>query len=81
MNPGLFYLSWLMDHRAELEHLVRGRLGATVASQVQWSGPRVICIAGDLTRYDVHVSTGGQSTWFSTGSPAVTCSVLRPWRP
>ncbi|KMS74138.1 hypothetical protein ACM01_15655 [Streptomyces viridochromogenes] len=54
INQGLFYLSWLMDHRAEFEHLVRDRFGATAASQVLWSGPRLICIAGDFTRYDVH---------------------------
>ncbi|MEU6172397.1 DUF5655 domain-containing protein [Streptantibioticus parmotrematis] len=54
INQGLFYLAWLMDHRAEFEHLVRGRLGVTVASQVLWSSPRLICIAGDFTRYDVH---------------------------
>ncbi|MCA1224127.1 DUF5655 domain-containing protein, partial [Streptomyces sp. 8L] len=54
INQGLFYLAWLMDHRAEFEHLVRGRLGTTAASQVLWSGPRLICIAGDFTRYDVH---------------------------
>ncbi|MCC9157087.1 DUF5655 domain-containing protein [Streptomyces parvulus] len=50
----MFYLSWLVDHRAEFEHLVRDRLGVTAASQVLWSGPRLICIAGDFTRYDVH---------------------------
>ncbi|MEU3499921.1 DUF5655 domain-containing protein [Streptomyces hundungensis] len=54
INQGLFYLAWLMDHRAEFEHLVRDRLGGTAASQVLWSGPRLICIAGDFTRYDVH---------------------------
>ncbi|MGQ5594028.1 DUF5655 domain-containing protein [Streptomyces sp. ESR1.13] len=54
INQGLFYLSWLMDHRAEFEHLVRDRLGVTAASQVLWRGPRLICIAGDFTRYDVH---------------------------
>ncbi|MGW5868225.1 DUF5655 domain-containing protein [Streptomyces sp. NPDC055239] len=54
INQGLFYLSWLMDHRREFEHLVRDRLGATAVSQVLWSGPRLICIAGDFTRYDVH---------------------------
>ncbi|MHA5052102.1 DUF5655 domain-containing protein [Streptomyces sp. SD15] len=54
IHQGLFYLSWLMDHRAEFEHLVRDRLGATAASQVLWSGPRLICIAGDFIRYDVH---------------------------
>lgn len=54
INQGLFYLSWLMDHRVEFEHLVRDRLGVTAASQVLWSGPRLICIAGDFTRYDLH---------------------------
>lgn len=54
IHQSLFYLSWLMDHRAEFERLVRDRFGATAASQVLWSGPRLICIAGDFTRYDVH---------------------------
>lgn len=54
INQGLFYLSWLLDHRDEFERLVRDRLGATAASQVLWSGPRLVCIAGDYTRYDVH---------------------------
>ncbi|MFJ6752142.1 DUF5655 domain-containing protein [Streptomyces sp. NPDC091266] len=54
INQGLFYLSWLMDHRAEFGHLVRDRLGATAAAQVLWSAPRLTCVAGDFTRYDVH---------------------------
>ncbi|CAM5583388.1 DUF5655 domain-containing protein [Streptomyces microflavus] len=54
INQGLFYLAWLMDHRREFEHMVRDRLGGTAASQVLWSSPRLICIAGDFSRYDVH---------------------------
>ncbi|MFF5719365.1 DUF5655 domain-containing protein [Streptomyces buecherae] len=54
INQGLFYLAWLMDHRAEFERLVRARLGARAASEVLWSGPRLICVAADFTRYDVH---------------------------
>ncbi|MFJ8954927.1 transporter [Streptomyces sp. NPDC102381] len=54
IHQGLFYLTWLLDHRAEFEHLVRDRFGAMTAAQVLWSGPRLICIAGDFTRYDVH---------------------------
>ncbi|MGW1126402.1 DUF5655 domain-containing protein [Streptomyces sp. NPDC002526] len=54
IHQGLFYLSWLLDHRDEFERLVRDRLGTTGASQVLWSRPRLICIAGDFTRYDVH---------------------------
>ncbi|GAA0404482.1 DUF5655 domain-containing protein [Streptomyces luteireticuli] len=51
---GLFYLSWLADHRAEFQLLVRERLGATAAAQVLWSTPRLICVAESFTRYDVH---------------------------
>ncbi|MFD3306692.1 transporter [Streptomyces sp. NPDC058694] len=54
INQGLFYLSWLMDHRAEFGHLVRDRIGAAAADQVLWSAPRLIFLAGDFTRYDVH---------------------------
>ncbi|GCD40780.1 hypothetical protein [Streptomyces paromomycinus] len=54
INQGLFYLAWLMDHRAEFGYLVRERLGAAAASRVRWSAPRLICVAGDVTRYDVH---------------------------
>jgi predicted transport protein len=42
-----------MDHCSEFERLVRERLGGRAASQVMWSGPRVVCIAGGFTRYDV----------------------------
>ncbi|MEU6314743.1 DUF5655 domain-containing protein [Streptomyces sp. NPDC047014] len=54
INQGLFYMAWLMDHRTEFQALVRERLGANAASQVLWSAPRLICIAGDFTRYDLH---------------------------
>nr|WSW42407.1 endonuclease NucS [Streptomyces sp. NBC_01001]WSW63151.1 endonuclease NucS [Streptomyces sp. NBC_00998] len=54
LSQGLFYMAWLMDHRTEFQALVRERLGATAASQVLWSEPRLICVAGDFTRYDLH---------------------------
>lgn len=54
ITQGLFYLAWLTDHRAEFQHLVRDRLGDAVAGQVLWSAPRLICVAEDFTRYDVH---------------------------
>ncbi|MFF4409621.1 endonuclease NucS domain-containing protein [Streptomyces sp. NPDC001404] len=52
INQGLFYLDWLLDHRAEFRYLVQGRLGADAADTIDWSNPRLICIAGDFTRYD-----------------------------
>lgn len=54
INQGLFYLDWLMDHKAELELLVQRQLGQEKADQIEWSTPRLLCIAGDFTRYDQH---------------------------
>jgi hypothetical protein len=52
INQGLFYLDWLLDHQAEFEALVTKALGSETA--VEWSAPRLLCIAGDFTRYDEH---------------------------
>ena len=54
INQGLFYLDWLLDHRKEFQWLVMERLGQEVANSVDWSAPRLLCIAGDFTRYDEH---------------------------
>lgn len=54
INQGLFYLDWLMDHRAEFQLLVQDALGANAAKQIDWRHPRVMCIAGNFTRYDEH---------------------------
>ena len=54
INQGLFYLDWLMDHKAEFELLVMKKLGAELAGKIDWSGPRLICIAADFTKYDGH---------------------------
>jgi hypothetical protein len=54
INQGLFYLDWLMDHRKDFESLVLEKFGKNVADSVDWSAPRLICIAGDFTRYDDH---------------------------
>ena len=54
INQGLFYLDWLMDHRKDFQWLVLEKLGKTAADAVDWSAPRLICIAGDFNRYDDH---------------------------
>jgi predicted transport protein len=54
INQGLFYLDWLMDHRKDFEWLVLERYGKQDASTVDWESPRLICIAGDFTKYDAH---------------------------
>lgn len=52
INQGLFYLDWLLDHQAEFEALVCKVIGSEAV--VDWSAPRLLCIAGDFTRYDEH---------------------------
>jgi predicted transport protein len=54
VNQGLFYLDWLMDHRRDYEWLVLKTFGQEVAESVEWSAPRLMCIAGDFTKYDAH---------------------------
>ena len=54
INQGLFYLDWLMDHKKEFQWLTMDVLGKVVAETVDWSAPRLVCIAGDFTRYDGH---------------------------
>lgn len=54
INQGLFYLDWLLDHRKEFQWLVMEKLGAEIAGKVDWGAPRLVCIAGDFTRYDQH---------------------------
>lgn len=54
INQGLFYLDWLMDHQAEFKLLVMERLGKAAADLIDWSAPRLICVAADFTKYDGH---------------------------
>lgn len=54
INQGLYYLDWLMDHQAEFKLQVMDALGTAAASQIDWSSPRVLCIAADFTKFDAH---------------------------
>lgn len=54
INQGLFYLDWLLDHKGEFELKVLRMLGEEASSEIEWSTPRLLCIAGDFTKYDVH---------------------------
>lgn len=54
INQGLFYLDWLMDHKAEFKLLVMDKVNKEAADSVEWSSPRLLCIAGDFTKYDIH---------------------------
>jgi predicted transport protein len=50
INQGLFYLDWLMDHQADFELLTMRVLKKEV--DIDWTSPRLLCIARDFTRYD-----------------------------
>ncbi|MFF4803591.1 transporter [Streptomyces sp. NPDC001351] len=54
ITQALSYLSWLRDHRHEFESLVKERLGDEAGRSVDWSNPRLVCIAGDFTSHDTH---------------------------
>jgi predicted transport protein len=54
MNQGLFYLDWLLDHKADFHLLVMEKLGKDAAEKIEWGGTRLLCIAADFTRYDEH---------------------------
>jgi predicted transport protein len=52
INQGLFYLNWLLEHKANFKLLVIEKLGIKEADKIDWSMPRVICIASDFNKYD-----------------------------
>ena len=54
INQGLYYLDWLLDHMAEFKLLVMDKLGSDTCENIEWSTPRLICIANGFTKYDIH---------------------------
>jgi predicted transport protein len=52
INQSLFYLSWIHDHRGDFEIAVQRALGSQ--AEVDWSDVRVICIAPNYRKYDLH---------------------------
>jgi hypothetical protein len=54
INQGLYYLDWLLDHKAEFELLVLKQLGKDIADTIDWGAPRLLCIAGDFNKFDEH---------------------------
>jgi hypothetical protein len=52
INQGLYYLDWLMDHKAEFTLLVLKLFGTEESDAIEWSSPRLLCIAGNFTKYD-----------------------------
>ncbi len=54
INQGLFYLDWLLDHKADFKLLVMDTLGKDQSDKVDWAAPRLICVAPAFTKYDQH---------------------------
>jgi len=52
VNQGLYYLDWLLDHKAEFQMLVLNSRGKNISDNIEWENARLICIAGDYTKYD-----------------------------
>jgi predicted transport protein len=52
INQSLFYLHWIQDHKGDFEIAVQRALGNGV--EVDWSDVRVICIAPNYKKYDLH---------------------------
>ena len=60
INQGLYYLDWLLHHKEEFYQLVRKEKGDDYfkdtngnMQSINWSSPRVYCIANDFKRYDL----------------------------
>jgi predicted transport protein len=54
INQGLFYMDWLITHKDSFYVLVMKKLGKEIAELIDWSVPRLCCIANDFTKYDEH---------------------------
>jgi len=52
INQGLFYMDWLVKHPKDFAWLVLEKFGKKIADDIDWSQPRLICIAQDFSRYD-----------------------------
>src|SRR5437870_681370 len=51
-NQNLFYLSWIHDHKGDFHIAVQKSLGNEV--KVDWTDVRVICLAPNYKKYDLH---------------------------
>ncbi|MDP3719491.1 MAG: DUF5655 domain-containing protein [Acidobacteriota bacterium] len=52
VNQSLFYLAWIHDHRGDFQVAAQKALGDKI--KVDWSTVRVICIAPNFRKYDLH---------------------------
>ena len=50
----MYYLDWLLDHKGEFQVEVMRLLGKDISENIDWANPRLVCIAGNFTKYDEH---------------------------
>ena len=54
INQGLYYLDWLLDHKAEFVLLAQKIAPNLGEDDIDWGGARLLCIAGEFTKFDEH---------------------------
>ncbi len=52
INQSLYYLHWIRDHKGDFQVAANKALGKNI--EVDWSDIRVICIAPEYKKYDLH---------------------------
>jgi len=52
INQSLYYLHWIRDHKGDFQIAVNKKLGKDI--EVDWSDIRVICLAPEYKKYDLH---------------------------
>ena len=52
ITQSLFYLHWIQDHKGDFEIAAQKTLGNDI--EIDWSDIRVICIAPNYKKYDLH---------------------------
>ena len=50
INQATWYLEWLLDHKEKFEKLVQAK---KLEVEVDWSSPRVICVAESYNKFDL----------------------------
>lgn len=52
INQSLFYLHWITDHKGDFQVAVNNTIKENI--EVDWSDIRVICLAPEFKKYDLH---------------------------
>ncbi len=52
----MYYLDWLVRHRDVFACLVMDQLGTSMARRIDWSAPRLLCIAEEVSEREEAVA-------------------------